>query len=140
MTHKFFEPDSLPAQALAKGDACTHRTRNPLGECIDQIGCADGVIPLVCPCGSCNSADITRRETANPYARQIMIIKPPTVRAGTVERCRKIACHNAGNGRECWTLRTYDGQRAYELPSREIAEMLAENGGRIAATHGFSFC
>ena len=61
-----------------------------------------------------------------------------------IVECTKVACHNAGNGRECMTLILRGHQpgqerRLYELTA-EAAERIARHGAYVNETHGYSFC
>lgn len=121
------------------------------------LALADGAGHLVCDCGThvenldaWHAHTVTHHNNPTPEAtdatardqRHVFGVLPvPPGRGGEVTRCTKVACYNAGNGRECWTLDPGTGTHPlYELPSREVAEALAERGGVLAATHAYSFC
>lgn len=134
-----FAPDSWSYRALAGALTCTHPHRWPSGEC-GARGCLDGWRALACRCAACARRDGTRPELVNPHS----LTDTDDVAAypgATIGACRKLACYNHGNGRECWSLRDADGNGyLYELPDRATAERIAQAGGRVSGTHRYSFC
>lgn len=63
---------------------------------------------------------------------------------GDVRRCIKVACHAAGNGRECWTIRHRDGTYSFGFGSEEEAREAVKHPPKgdfgWQANHRYSTC
>lgn len=67
-----------------------------------------------------------------------------SMEAGDVRRCIKVACHAAGNGRECWTIRHKDGTYSFGFESEAEAQKAVKRPPRDdfdwRANHERSLC
>ncbi len=88
-------------------------------------------LTMSCDCTECARAADNRHTSYTTLAAGI---------GGTHKPCIRVACYNAGNGRECHDVTLNDGRSLYEVPSVAIAERLLTEGGIIAATHTMKFC
>lgn len=94
-------------------------------------------IELPCNCGACLHAKANRH--ASVYA------VPAAIDAPVIRQCTRVACSNAGNGRQCWEVvfTTADGAgiKLYEFPTRAIAEFVASTPGALVKhTHLAKYC
>lgn len=138
-----FAVDSYPYQTLVAALDCRHTIRDGEGACRSMLGCLDGWKPLACGCSQCGRSNPATPHLINPFTMSAVYDVPPMEDSEprVVTRCRKIACYNDGNGRECWSIRTtYDKGLLFEFPDQATAELVARGGVRVALTHQFSYC
>jgi hypothetical protein len=118
-----------------------------------DLGITGNYDTLTCDCGkTCADLDAWHTHTVRTYNhpdelaiqcrgnRVHTIVKVDVDPDATVTPCRKIACCNHGNGRECWTVTLTNGVHLYEFTNVDAARHLVSRGGVVSETYLYSHC